>query len=368
MRAAQFHVPHPGIYALTHSVGCLPLRCATALERHYLEPWRSEGGDAWPSWLAAVEEFRQGLATILGGSAADYCPQTNLSSGLAKLLPALPRSGRGVLLAAEDSFPSLVFVLDQARRIGLTTRLIPASEDPGKLSTWERALTADVAVVLVTHVHSNTGRVAPIGDVADLCRSRGAFCIVDVAQSAGIMSLDVARVAADAVLGSCVKWLCGGPGAGFLWVNPGLLAQLEPSDVGWFSHEDPFEFDVHSFRYSADARRFWGGTPSVAPYVIAADSLREMADFGVDALRSHNVRLMEAFRSALPARWQAAIDLDRIGGTLCIDLGNDLTRIMHTLRANAVRLDSRGSVARISFHIYNTVAEAVHVAGCWGAG
>src|SRR5450631_4001864 len=114
MRAAQFHVPHPGIYALTHSVGCLPLRCATALERHYLGPWRSEGGDAWPSWLAAVEEFNQGLALFLGGSAADYCPQTNLSSGLAKLLPALPRSGRRVLLAAEDSFPSLVFVLDQA--------------------------------------------------------------------------------------------------------------------------------------------------------------------------------------------------------------------------------------------------------------
>src|SRR5450755_3527963 len=70
MHRAQFHVPGPGPYALTHSVGCLPKRCAAALEKTFFEPWRLTGGDAWTDWLAAIEGFRESLAALLGGSAA----------------------------------------------------------------------------------------------------------------------------------------------------------------------------------------------------------------------------------------------------------------------------------------------------------
>jgi len=324
-----------------------------------------EGGDAWGAWLAAITEFREALAAVLGGTAAHYCPQANLSSGLAKLLPALPRSARRVLLAAEDAFPSLVFVLGAAERSGYSSRLIPAREDPALLATWDRALTPDVAAVLVTHVHSNTGAKAPAADIAALCRARGITSIVDVAQSAGIVPLSVVELDADAVLGSCIKWLCGGPGAGFLWVNPAVLPTLEPVDVGWFSHEDPFEFDVHSFRYAPDARRFWGGTPTVAPYAVAAESLRVLRDIGIPRMAAHNRRLTAAFHAALPERWRAGYAPDRQGGTVCMDLGGDFDRIMATLRAKSVRCDARGSVVRLSFHIYNTIDDAVSVAGCW---
>ena len=218
------------------------------------------GGGAWDSWLKAIQGFRDSLAFLLGGNAADYCAQANLSSGLAKLLPALPEppNSRAVLLAAEDSFPSLAFVLQHARRSGFVARLIPHAHDPSIEETWADALTSDVAATLVTHVHSNTGAVAPVAKIAALCRERGIRCIVDIAQSAGILPLSLAELGADVVLGSCVKWLCGGPGAGFMWINPALVEELAPPDVGWFSHADPFECDVHSFRYATDARRFWG--------------------------------------------------------------------------------------------------------------
>ena len=260
MHRHQFHVPSPGPYALTHSVGCLPKRSTCALHKDFIQPWQMAGGDVWDSWLTAIEGFRESLAILLGGNAAEYCPQANLSSGLAKLLTALPESNaRRVLLAAEDSFPSLAFVLQHASRMGQETRLMSRVQDPSNVTTWAKALTSDVAAVLVTHVQSNTGLVAPVAKIAALCRARSIPCIVDIAQSAGILPLRVVELGADVVLGSCIKWLCGGPGAGFMWINPALLPHLSPSDVGWFSHADPFEFDVHSFRYAADARRFWGG-------------------------------------------------------------------------------------------------------------
>jgi selenocysteine lyase/cysteine desulfurase len=150
-----------------------------------------------------------------------------------------------------------------------------------------------------------------------------------------------------------------------MWIRPALVPQLTPADVGWFSHENPFEFDIHSFRYAADARRFWGGTPSVAPYAIAAESIRLVADIGINVIRAHNRRLMEIFRAALPPPWRRKIDVDRIGGTICLPLGDSFADISRSLQAGSVRVDYRGAVVRISFHIYNTAMEAEAVARCW---
>jgi kynureninase len=364
----EFHVPGPGAYALTHSVGCLPKRSAGALQANFLQPWQTQGGDAWPAWLAAIEGFRAALADLLGGKPADYCPQANLSSGLAKLLPALPPSkGRTVLLAAEDSFPSLAFVLERAGRHGFSVRLMSRASDPSEVASWADALTSDVAVALVTHVHSNTGAVAPAAKIAALCRTRGIFSIVDVAQSAGILPMSIPELGADVVLGSCIKWLCGGPGAGFMWIDSARILELEPPDVGWFSHADPFEFDVRSFDYAADARRFWGGTPSVVPYAIAAESLRVMTEIGVAHVRSHNLELMDTFRSELPTSWRARAAREQIGGTLCLPLGTARETVAGALKANGVRVDYRGTVVRLSFHIYNTAAEAANIAHCWSS-
>jgi kynureninase len=361
-----FLTPGGGPYLLTHSVGCLPRAAHDALEAGYLQPWARDGGDAWPAWLERIDEFRAGLAGLFGGEPADFCPQSNLSSGLVKVLSSLPlEPRRPVLLAAEESFPSLGFVLDRAARRGWQRRLTTHRSDD--FAAWAAALTGDVRAVLVTHVHSSSGRVAPVAEIAQLCARRDILCIVDVAQSAGILPLDFPALGAGIVLGSCVKWLCGGPGAGFLWIRPDLLARLEPDDVGWFSHADPFEMDIHSFRYAPDARRFWGGTPAVAPYVVAAASLRVVRELGVDSILAHNRRLIEAFVDALPIGARARLPAWPTGGTLCIALGPHHSAVSAALDAAGVRYDSRGDVMRISFHACNTIDEAILVARAWPA-
>src|SRR5262249_905917 len=158
-------------------------------------------------WLEQVQEFRRALAQLFGGAPGEYCPQGNLSSGLSKLLLALPTSRRRTVLAAEDSFPSLGFVLQQAGPHGFDPRLLAGAQSPDDLHAWSEALTPEVRIALVTHVHSNTGRVAPVAEIAKLCRQRDILCIVDIAQSAGILPLGIPAFGADAVLGSCIKWL-----------------------------------------------------------------------------------------------------------------------------------------------------------------
>lgn len=358
-------MPGTGPYALSHAVGCLPGAARLALEEGFLRPWQERGGGAWEAWLHGIDAFRDALASLFGGHPSEYCPQSNLSSALAKLLGGLAPSGRTVLLAAEDAFPSLGFVLRQAQRLGYRMRLIPRSAGPSQLRSWDAALTDDVRAVVVTHVHSNTGEVAPLAQIARLCADRDILCVADVAQSAGILPLSFPACGAQVVLGSCVKWLCGGPGAGFMWISPSTVEALEPSDVGWFSHAEPFELDIHRFEYAPDARRFWGGTPSIAPFVMAAAGLRIIGEIGTQAVHAHNRRLMEVFRGSLPPRWRTRIPSGDIGGTLCIDAGAALQRIREALAAAAVQFDCRGPIVRLSFHIYNTPEDALRIAQAW---
>lgn len=367
---AAFHVPGPGPYLLAHSVGCLPVEAAAALQRQYLEPWMHEGGGAWEAWLGAIGGFRAALAQLFGGRADDYCPQPNLSAALVRFIGALPapEPRRCTWLAAEDTFPSMGFALGQLERLGYRLRLIPRHHDPAEVASWLRALTPDVCGVLVMHVHSNTGTVAPVAELAAACRAREAWCVVDVAQSAGILPFDVDTLGVDAMLGSCVKWLCGGPGAGFLWVRPELLPELRPIDVGWFSHARPFEFDIHHFEYAPDARRFWGGTPSVAPYVVATAGLELIRRIGVERIRAHNQTLTAQFVDALPAAWRARVRPPPRGGTLCIDAGAALSTVTAALNGVGVRFDCRGSIVRLSFHAYNTADEAALAAQAWPTG
>lgn len=351
-------------YLLSHSVGLLSKRGAATLEDAYIAPWKSRGGDAWPVWLQIIDDFRAELAKLLGGDASCFCPQPNLSAAFVKYLLSLPSLGRAhCVLMHRDAFPSMGFAVEALRDFGVTLEFLPAGSDPCAMETWVSALEPHHDIVLITHVHSNTGAVSPVADIIDVCRKRNVRSVVDVAQSAGILPIDLKNWSANMVMGSCVKWLCGGPGAGFIWVNETDLGALKPRDVGWFSHEDPFEFDITSFRYAEDAMRFWGGTPSIAPYAAALGGLQTLNEIGETVIWEHNRALLNAALEALPGCITAGIDLGKNGGTLCLSCPpGDIAGLIEALQEERIQVDCRASTMRASFHIYNTDCDVAHLA------
>ncbi|MGN6209369.1 aminotransferase class V-fold PLP-dependent enzyme [Asticcacaulis sp.] len=345
----MFEKPPGGPYLLSHSAGLLPKAARGDFETHFFTPWTANPGESWPLWIDAIDNFRTALAGLLGGRMADYCPQPNVSAALFALLSGLSlEKGRDRIVMSVQAFPSLGFVAQQAERLGFRFEILEG--DPADIATWEAAMAPDVAVIVAMHVHSNTSVVSPVAEIASLARARGIFSIVDVAQSAGILSIDAMAWQADALIGSCLKWLCGGPGAGFLWCPH----DLKPLNVGWFSHENPFEFNIRDFRYAPDARRFWGGTPSVAPYVLATTGIRTISDIGVETILRHNRALIAQIDPP---------DRSGKGGTLCYK-PMDIEKTMTALTAAGCRFDRRGETLRLSFHIYNTEQDADIVARC----
>jgi len=129
--------------------------------------------------------------------------------------------------------------------------------------------------------------------------------------------------------------------------------------VGWFSHENPFEFDMHNFRYAPDALRFWGGTPSVAPFVTAANSIRQLHNIGVETIRAHNLALTQKIIDSVdsnalvtPAR------PEQRGGTLVLHYpkGRQEATCSRLTQAG-VGFDVRPTGIRMSPHIYNDTGE-----------
>lgn len=362
-----------GTYLLNHSVG-LPLRSAKQyIEEHFLQPWEKAPGEVWDSWIAEIETFRQALAVLFNTGSELICPQLNLSSALTKILTSrgivgeLVEQGRGTLLLAEEDFPSIGFVMAQAQHQGFQLKFIPKSANLSDPDVWEDYMSADVGLVLVTHVYFSTSLLAPVEAIVKLARQRGLISIVDIAQSAGVVPINFQVWDSDFVIGSCVKWLCGGPGAGYLWVNPQIVSRCEPTDLGWFSHQEPFDFDIHQFTYADTALRFWGGTPSVLPYVLATHSLNAIAAIGLEAIRQHNIKLNRMLIEQLPRRYLVSPEADsQRGGTLVFNFEEQQPRVIERLTQAKVWFDSREYGLRLSPHIYNSEQDIEVVLDCLG--
>ena len=349
-------VEHKGIYLLSHSVG-LPLKLAKSKsEDGFWQPWINADGAIWSHWLAQIERFRDQLSQLLNSDKKNFCPQTNISSAVTKIIFSLDVSmNKNVILMSEEDFPSVAFALQQANCLGYKLRYIPSSLDLNNMQVWDDYLTDDVALVLVTQVQSNNGCQLPISSITSMSKQRSILSLVDIAQAIGILPIDIQKWSVDFIVGSCVKWLSGGPGAGFMWVNPNIIELCKPSDVGWFSHEDPFEFKIHEFRYAKDALRFWGGTPSVYPYLVASQSLEFVYEIGVDTIREYNIAMTDMIIAVLDERELISpIDCKSRSGTMIIHFGKIHDRMIQLLVDNSVYFDSRSKGIRLSPHLYNS--------------
>lgn len=347
-----FHVPDS--YFLSHSVGCLPKSASKSLDRQFLQPWQT--GRNWADWMPILDEFRQGIAHLLSVDSSGICPQINVSSALTKIIYSLPQdeTKKTILLSKQD-FPTIGFVMQQAERMGLTIRFIdgPINE----LSAWSDALDSSVAIVHITHALSNTSRLLPVKDICDLAKSHDAITILDAAQSLGVVPVNPVEWGVDFVIGTGVKFLCAGPGACFLYAAPDILPLCTPVDVGWFSHENPFEMDISNFRYADDAMRFFGGTPSPAPLALANSAM--------DIWKSLNQETVHKIIDKHLSFLCSHVDQDIIispthsgqrGATFVI-APKDKAALRQILSANHISHDERKDGFRFSVHGYTERSE-----------
>jgi selenocysteine lyase/cysteine desulfurase len=341
-------------YLLSHSVGRPLKETEKFFNNQFFNSWTTSLNEPWDNWLQSIDEFTKELSILFSAKASEFCPQVNLSSGLTKILMSLPDTQKNdsVVLMSEVDFPGMGFTLKKSLSENSEIRFIPSNEDVTDFKVWKKYLTNDIDIVFISHAYSNTGQLSPVSEVVNHARSNNIISILDIAQSAGIVPIDLSMLQPDFMIGSCVKWLCGGPGAAFLWVNSERLPFCFPRDVGWFSHENPFEFDIHDFRYTDTALKFWGGTPSIAPYITATHSIKFFNNLGIRKVREHNQRLIKMVEKSFNDEFVSPRIEAKRGGTMILNFDNHQERVSKNLSENRISVDLRSQGFRISPHIY----------------
>jgi kynureninase len=227
----------------------------------------------------------------------------------------------------------------------------------------ERMLAAiddETLLVPISHVVFKSGFVQDVAAVVRRAHQVGALVIADLYQSAGTVPVDVTAWDVDFATGGSVKWLCGGPGAGYLYVAPRLRDRLTPSVTGWMAHQRPFDFEPGPVRYAADATRFLHGTPAVPALYAAEAGYHIVSGIGVPEIRRRSLRQVQllidwASERGLPSRSPARPD--ERGGMVILDVPH-AAAVTRELIRREVLVDFRpGAGIRLSPHFYTTDEE-----------
>jgi kynureninase len=179
---------------------------------------------------------------------------------------------RNRVVFEEGLFPSVRYVQQAWARFGAEVVVCDDAE------AVIDAIDERTLLVPVSHVLYKSGEIQPVERIVERARAAGAYVCLDAYQSAGTVPLDVTSLGVEFCVGGSVKWLCGGPGAGWLYVRPDLADRLEPAFAGWQAHAEPFAFEPE-MRYADGVARFLTGTPNV-PALYAARSSPRSASTG----------------------------------------------------------------------------------------
>ena len=202
-------------------------------------------------------------------------------------------------------------------------------------------------LVPISHVLFKSGEIQDVDAIVRRAHEAGAHVILDAYQSAGIVPLDVSALDVDFAVGGSVKWLCGGPGNGWLYVRPDHAERLEPTYTGWQAHESPFAFE-EEMRYAAGAARFLTGTPNVPALYAATAGYDLIEEIGVERIRANSLRQTELLiRLADGAGFGVASprEPERRGGTVTVRV-DDFAAVHRSLpsgRSSAISGRTRGS-------------------------
>jgi kynureninase len=351
---------HMSGYFLYHSIGTFPGKAErmSAALADFAKIWSAEDDGQWAAALAAKQDFIDAWTGLINAPAGTVTTAENVTAALYSLVGSLPRdrlAGRRVLVAA-DCFPSLHFLLaGLAARFDFTLDTVPLR--PGE--TWVRdddfiaRWQGDVGLALLTFVTSTASHRCDVQRLAAHGRNMGTIVGVDITQGVGIVPFSVTETNVDFAVSTSLKWLCGASGAGILQVAPDLLSTCRPELRGWFSQENPFSWDLDSFTYAADARRFDHGTPAILASVASLPGLTWVRKTGIEAIRAQNLALARRIiERALENGWSAASPLDESnrGGSVMLSLpeGADVGHVISSLRGERLCCDARGSTLRLS--------------------
>jgi len=347
---SEFPILEHTTYLINHSLAAMPRKAEERLAE-YARMWSERGIRSWrEGWWTMPMTVGDQIGRIVGAPAGSTVMHQNVAIAeavvLSCFLPIDP--GRNRVVYERGNFPSVRYLYQAHPDL----EVVVCEDDAAIVA----AIDERTLLVPISHVLFKSAEIQDVEPIVRRAHEVGAHVILDCYQSAGIVPLDVTAFGVDFAVGGSVKWLCGGPGNGWLYVRPDLAERLEPTYTGWQAHETPFGFE-EEMRYAQGAARFLTGTPNVPAHFAGTAGYDLIEEIGVDRIRANSLRqtqLLVDLADKAGFEIRSPRSPERRGGAVIVDVP-DFAAVHKELTERQILCDFRPDAGiRLGPHYYNT--------------
>jgi kynureninase len=347
---SEFPILEHTTYLINHSLAAMPAKAEERLGE-YARMWRERGIRAWAEgWWTTPMTVGDQVGRIVGAAPGSTVMHQNVAVAEAVVLscfvPVDPARNRVVY--ERENFPSVRYLYQAQPDLDV----VVCEDDEAIVD----AIDERTLLVPISHVLFKTGAIQHVEPIVARAHEVGAYVILDCYQSAGIVPVDVMTFDVDFAVGGSVKWLCGGPGNGWLYVRPDHAERLQPTFTGWQAHERPFAFEPE-MRYASGAARFLTGTPNVPAHFAATAGYELIEEIGIDRIRANSLRqtqLLIDLADEAGFEVRGPRDPNRRGGTVTVHVP-DFPAVHRELTERGILCDFRPDAGlRLGPHYYTS--------------
>src|SRR6187549_345914 len=311
---SEFPILEHTTYLASHTLGPMPRQVPDRLAE-FARMWAERGIRSWAEgWWAMPITVGDQIGRIAGAPAGSTVMHQNVAIAEAIVLscfrPVDPAKNRVVY--ERGNFPSVRYLYQAQPDL----EVVVCEHD----SEIVERIDERTLLVPISHVLFKDSVIQDVEPIVRRAHEVGAHVILDCYQSAGIVPVDLTALDVDFAVGGSVKWLCGGPANGWLYVRPDLAERLTPTYTGWQAHETPFAFE-EEMRFASGSARFLTGTPNVPAHFAGTAGYDLIEEIGVGRIRENSVRQTQLL---IDLADEAAFEVrsprgaDRRGGTVTV--------------------------------------------------
>jgi selenocysteine lyase/cysteine desulfurase len=321
-------------------------------------------------FFTGAEEFREVAAQVFGSTADCVAIVSSAGYGIETAARNLPVGKGQTILVLAEQFPSNYYPWQRlAEEKGASLKIVPWPEDYDWTAAVLHALTPDVAIAALPHVHWTSGGQLDLVCIGAACRQMGASLALDLTQSLGVLPFSVKEVQPDFAVAASYKWLLGPYTVGVLYVAP-KWHNGSPLEEGWIQRANARDFSsliLYCDQYDAGARRFdMGERSNFALLPAAVRAMRQIMEWGIDEISATsgamNRHLADA---AAELGFSAAREPLRAPHYLCLRRATSIPpESTHVLARERVFVSVRGASMRVSPHVYNTPEDCERLIAC----
>lgn len=355
---SEFPILDKTTYMISNSLGAMP-RGVYGRMKDYADSWAERGVRAWEEgWWDMAVRAGDGIGSLIGAGRGEISLHQNVTLTQAIIASCFDfRQKRNKIVMVDLEFPSIQYFYNEQTRHGAQVQTI-ASED-GIHIPLEKVLAAideNTLLVPISYVLFRSSTIIDARAIIERAHRVGAHVVLDVFQAAGTIPVDVRAWNADFAVGGVLKWLCGGPGVGYLYVRADLRAKLKPALTGWIAHQRPFNFETGAIDPREDSFRYLNGTPHIPAMYACQPGLEILNQVGIAAIREKSMRQTALLiAGALKRGWRVNTPGNPAerAGTVSIDCPH-APEVMRELIAREILVDYRPQAGiRLSPHFYN---------------